>query len=170
MSSHPSCAVPECHGIGHADPTFREALWDRFFTAAPRPRTPFELLQRSKASIQELASRYDLNPKTVMKWRKRAFLYCSYGAEGASLNGTQLCLRNATARASSRRSLGQRCSLTSTHSFTNAFGTVIPYVKIHTILTDNGIQFCDLPKNRSGPTVRWQTHMFVLLCQAQQPL
>src|SRR6266511_5410126 len=32
-------------------------------------------VQRSKASIQELASRYDLNPKTVMKWRKRAFLY-----------------------------------------------------------------------------------------------
>src|SRR5436189_5982705 len=32
-------------------------------------------IQRSKASIQELASRYDLNPKTVMKWRKRAFLY-----------------------------------------------------------------------------------------------
>jgi transposase-like protein len=32
-------------------------------------------IQRSKASIKELASRYDLNPKTVMKWRKRAFLY-----------------------------------------------------------------------------------------------
>src|SRR5260221_3730010 len=32
-------------------------------------------IQLSKASIQELASRYDLNPKTVMKWRKRAFLY-----------------------------------------------------------------------------------------------
>src|SRR6266700_2445691 len=32
-------------------------------------------IQRSQASIQELASRYDLNPKTVMKWRKRAFLY-----------------------------------------------------------------------------------------------
>src|SRR5260221_3562638 len=32
-------------------------------------------IQRSKASIQELASLYDLNPKTVMKWRKRAFLY-----------------------------------------------------------------------------------------------
>src|SRR5262249_18514243 len=43
-SSCPSCAVPECHGISHADPTFREALWDRFFTAAPRPRTPSELL------------------------------------------------------------------------------------------------------------------------------
>src|SRR5260370_2618833 len=32
-------------------------------------------IQRSKASIQYLASRYDLNPKTVMKLRKRAFLY-----------------------------------------------------------------------------------------------
>ena len=38
------CAVPECRGISHADATFREALWDRFFTAAPRPRTPSELL------------------------------------------------------------------------------------------------------------------------------
>ena len=33
-------------------------------------------------------------------------------------------------------------------------------------LTDNGIQFCDLPKNRSGPPARWQTHMFDLLCRA----
>jgi hypothetical protein len=36
-------------------------------------RRPSCAIQRSKASIQELASRYDLNPKTVMKWRKRAF-------------------------------------------------------------------------------------------------
>src|SRR5499433_525022 len=47
-------------------------------------------IQRSKASIQELASRYDLNPKTVMKWRKRAFLYdAPMGPKGTSLNGTQ---------------------------------------------------------------------------------
>jgi transposase-like protein len=32
-------------------------------------------IQRSKASIQELAGRYDLNPKTVTKWRKRAFVH-----------------------------------------------------------------------------------------------
>lgn len=30
----------ECRGISHADPAFREELWDRYFTAAPRPRTP----------------------------------------------------------------------------------------------------------------------------------
>jgi hypothetical protein len=28
-------------------------------------------IQRSKATIAELAERYDLNPKTVMKWRSR---------------------------------------------------------------------------------------------------
>ena len=42
---------------------------------------------------------------------------------------------------------------------------VVPYT-IHTVLTDNGIQFCDLPKNREGPTARWRTHMFDLLCRA----
>jgi transposase-like protein len=31
--------------------------------------------QRSKASIKELAGRYDLNPKTVIKWRKRTFVH-----------------------------------------------------------------------------------------------
>ena len=41
-------------------------------------------------------------------------------------------------------------------AFLKALVAVVPY-KIHTILTDNGIQFCDLPKNRSGPTARWQT-------------
>src|SRR5215468_1140350 len=48
-------------------------------------------------------------------------------------------------------------------AFLKALIAVVPY-KIHTILTDNGIQFCDLPKNRSGPTARWQTHMFDLFC------
>ena len=32
-------------------------------------------IQRSKASIKELAGRYDLNPKTVTKWRKRPFVH-----------------------------------------------------------------------------------------------
>src|SRR4029450_2224040 len=50
-------------------------------------------------------------------------------------------------------------------AFLKALIAVVPY-KIHIILTDNGIQFCDLPKNRSDPTARWQTHMFDLLCRA----
>jgi transposase InsO family protein len=49
-------------------------------------------------------------------------------------------------------------------AFLKALIEAVPY-KIHTLLTDNGIQFCDLPKHRSGPTARWRTHMFDLLCQ-----
>jgi transposase InsO family protein len=35
----------------------------------------------------------------------------------------------------------------------------VPY-KIHTVLTNNGIQFADIPKNRSGPTALWRGHPF----------
>jgi transposase InsO family protein len=49
-------------------------------------------------------------------------------------------------------------------AFLEALIEAVPY-KIHTLLTDNGIQFCDLPKHRSGPTAKWRTHMFDLLCQ-----
>ncbi len=39
----------------------------------------------------------------------------------------------------------------------------VPY-KIHTILTDNGIQFADIPKNRTGPTAQWRGHPFDRAC------
>ena len=44
-------------------------------------------------------------------------------------------------------------------AFLEALIEAIPY-KIHTVLTDNGIQFAYLPKNRNGPTARYMTHMF----------
>jgi hypothetical protein len=31
-NSLPGCVVPECDGISQSDPTFREGLWDRYFT------------------------------------------------------------------------------------------------------------------------------------------
>lgn len=40
----------------------------------------------------------------------------------------------------------------------------LPY-RIHTVLTDNGIQFCDLPSRRSGPTARLRMHMFDRVCE-----
>ena len=39
--------------------------------------------------------------------------------------------------------------------FLKAVIKAVPY-KIHTVLTDNGIQFTDPPKNRLGPTARWR--------------
>ena len=41
----------------------------------------------------------------------------------------------------------------------------VPY-KIHTVLTDNGIQFTDLPKTRLRPIARWRVHVFDMLCAA----
>ena len=40
---------------------------------------------------------------------------------------------------------------------------VFPY-KIHTVLTDNGMAFADLPKNREGPTAKWFGHIFDRVC------
>jgi hypothetical protein len=37
------CLVPLCDGISLTDPKLRERLWNRYFTAAPRQRTPSEL-------------------------------------------------------------------------------------------------------------------------------
>ena len=40
---------------------------------------------------------------------------------------------------------------------------VFPY-KIHTVLTDNGMAFADLPKNRTGPTAMCFGHIFDRVC------
>ena len=37
--------------------------------------------------------------------------------------------------------------------------------KIHTILTDNGIQFRFPPRYANGPTARYITHMFAMRCR-----
>jgi len=50
-------------------------------------------------------------------------------------------------------------------AFLKAVIEAVPY-KIHTILTDNGIQFTFPPRYRNGPTARYMTHMFDMCCQA----
>ena len=48
-------------------------------------------------------------------------------------------------------------------AFLDELVATVPYT-IHTVLTDNGIQFADLPKNRDGPTARWRGHPFDRAC------
>lgn len=48
-------------------------------------------------------------------------------------------------------------------AFLEALIEAVPY-KIEIVLTDNGIQFADLPKNRSGSTARWRGHPFDRAC------
>jgi transposase InsO family protein len=52
---------------------------------------------------------------------------------------------------------------TSASAFLVALIEAVPY-RIHTVLTDNGIQFTFPPRYAHGPTARYVTHMFALRC------
>ena len=60
--------------------------------------------------------------------------------------------------------LVDRANTVTAREFLDALVAAVPY-KIEIILTDNGIQFADLPKNRSGPTALWRGHPFDRACQ-----
>jgi len=49
-------------------------------------------------------------------------------------------------------------------AFLTALVKAVPYT-IHTVLTDNGIQFRLPPRYASGPTARFTTHMFAMRCR-----
>lgn len=48
--------------------------------------------------------------------------------------------------------------------FLRSVVAAFPY-KLHTVLTDNGVPFADMPKNRNGPTARLRGHMFDRVCR-----
>ncbi len=55
--------------------------------------------------------------------------------------------------------LAERANTRTASAFLEALVEAVPYV-IHTVLTDNGIQCADLPKNRKGPTAMLRGHPF----------
>jgi transposase InsO family protein len=48
-------------------------------------------------------------------------------------------------------------------AFLDALAEAVSY-EIHTVLTDNGIQFADMPKNSNGPTAQCRGHPFDRAC------
>ena len=60
--------------------------------------------------------------------------------------------------------LVKKTGRTSASVFLEALIAAVPY-KIHTVLTDNGIQFTFPPRYADGPTARYMTHMFDMRCQ-----
>jgi transposase-like protein len=60
--------------------------------------------------------------------------------------------------------LVKKTGRTSASAFLVALIEAVPY-KIHTVLTDNGIQFTFPPRYVEGPTARYVTHMFDIRCQ-----
>ena len=61
--------------------------------------------------------------------------------------------------------LEEQATVEAAAAFLQALLSAVPY-KMHTVLTDNGIQFCDLPSRRNGPTARLRVHMFDRVCAA----
>jgi transposase InsO family protein len=61
--------------------------------------------------------------------------------------------------------LVRRADVQAAAAFLQALVAAVPY-RIHTVLTDNGIQFADLPKNRNGFTARMRGHLFDRVCLA----
>ena len=207
-------------------------------------------IQRSKAPLKELAAQHGLNPKTVAKWRKRAFVHdapmgpkivrstvltaeeeamvvafrkhtllplddCLYALQATIPHLTRSSLHRCLQRhgisrlpeiagdkpakqpfkrypigyfhidiAEVRTEEGKlylfvavdrtskyafarlvtKATGAAARAFLDELATAVPY-QIHTVLTDNGIQFADLPKNRDGPTASWRGHPFDRACQ-----
>ena len=59
--------------------------------------------------------------------------------------------------------LVERADIRAAAAFLESLVAAVPY-RLHTVLTDNGIQFADLPKNRKGPTARFRGHPFDRVC------
>jgi transposase InsO family protein len=59
--------------------------------------------------------------------------------------------------------LVERADMRAAAAFLEALVEAVPY-RIHTVLTDDGIHFADLPKNRQGPAARFRGHPFDRLC------
>jgi transposase InsO family protein len=60
--------------------------------------------------------------------------------------------------------LVEKANTVTARAFLDALVAAVPY-RIEIVLTDNGIQFADLPKNRSGPTAMWRGHPFDRACR-----
>ncbi|TKD47851.1 MAG: IS481 family transposase [Mesorhizobium sp.] len=205
-------------------------------------------IQRSKASLKELAAQYGLNQKTVAKWRKRSFVHdapmgpklvrstvltaeeeamivafrmhtllplddCLYALQATIPRLTRSALHRCLQRHGVSRlpevggdkpkkafkrypigyfhidiaeirteegklylfvaidrtcklafaQLHHAASLGTAAGFLKALVQAVPY-QIHTVLTDNGIQFGDAIQHRSGPTARYRMHMFDRVC------
>lgn len=59
--------------------------------------------------------------------------------------------------------LVEKANRVTASAFLVALIEAVPY-KIHTVLTDNGIQFRYPPRYANGPTARYMTHMFDMRC------
>ncbi len=107
--------------------------------------------------------------KTVTQNLPRAVLDSIGGVE--RIRAMSMGLRTMTTEGGHTFSDGQvqrvliaRANVKSAVGFLQALIEAVPYT-IHIVLTDNGIQFGDMPSRRTGPTARYRLHMFDRICR-----
>jgi transposase InsO family protein len=162
--------VPEIGGALFSQ-EWKDGLWDRFYTGAPaRQRRS----QHSQESLRALAKRHgisrlpevagDKEPKGKFKIYPIGYFHIDI-AEVRTAEG-KLYLYVAIDRTSKFAfvQLVTKTGRTSAAAFLVALIAAVPY-KIHTILTDNGIQFTFPPHYADGPTASYITHMFDMRCR-----
>lgn len=64
------CSIPGFDGAIFSA-GWRDALWARFFTGAPRQQRRSVERYSSQESLRALANRFGANPKTIAKWKSR---------------------------------------------------------------------------------------------------
>ena len=129
-------------------------------------------IQNSQESMMILATRNTINPKTVLKWKKRKTDEDSPMGPKESSSAVLTKPAEALIVAFRKHTLlplddclhalqefipGRSCSLlhrcpqrlASAKTFLGELIAVVPYT-IHTTFTDNGIQFADRSQNRNG--------------------
>ncbi|HLO77412.1 MAG TPA: integrase core domain-containing protein [Magnetospirillum sp.] len=115
-------------------------------------------IQNSQESLRALAKRYGINPKTVAKWKKRRSVSdLPTGPKDAK--STVLTIKEEAIIVAFRRH-----TLLPLDDCLYTLIAAVPY-KIHTVLTDNGIQFTFPPRYADGHTARYMTHMFDMRCR-----
>src|SRR4051812_45875543 len=125
-------------------------------------------IQLRQESIRALARRYGVSPTTVQKWRKRSTTAdAPMGPKeprSTVLTPEEEAIIVAFRRKLAFAKLEKEANRYIASDFLRALIEAVPY-KIHTVLTDNGMQFCHAPRNRSGPTARYSVHMFDRVCR-----
>ena len=137
-------------------------------------------IQGSQESVRALATRHGVSPTTIQTWRKRSHVHDAAMGPKQVRSSTLTLEQEAAVRtgegklylfvAIDRTSkfavarLADTADRQSAVAFLDAVIEAVPY-HIHTVLTDNGIQFCHPPRYRSGPTAQFSMHLFDRLCR-----
>ncbi len=105
----------------------------------------------------------DKNPKKSLNPIRLVFSYRHNRSARRGRKAIPLCATDRTSKFVAAK-LFTRANKENAKAFLEYLLSYVPY-KIHTILTDNGIQFADLPKNRNYATALLRGYPFDRVCK-----